>query len=84
MDNELPKRKNIRLKNFDYSSAGAYFLTICTKDRLCVLSLQGVTRLFPVLFQHSNVSAIKNTERTYGKTDLTTILYAIVKILMSI
>ena len=35
MDNEtsLPKRKNIRLKNYDYSSPGAYFVTICTENR---------------------------------------------------
>ena len=30
---EFPKRKNIRLKNFDYSQNGCYFVTICTKDR---------------------------------------------------
>jgi len=28
-------RKSIRLKDYDYSSAGAYFVTICTKDRQC-------------------------------------------------
>ena len=35
MDKEkvLPKRKPTRLKNFDYSTTGAYFITICTKDR---------------------------------------------------
>ena len=26
-------RKSIRLKHYDYSQAGAYFVTICTKDR---------------------------------------------------
>ena len=30
---ELMKRKQIRLKDYDYSSNGAYFITICTKDR---------------------------------------------------
>ena len=30
---ELPKRKNIRLKDFDYSQNGYYYVTICTKDR---------------------------------------------------
>ena len=30
---ELPKRKDIRLKNYDYSSPGAYFVTICTKNK---------------------------------------------------
>ena len=35
MDNkkEFPKRKDIRLKNYDYSSPGAYFVTICTENR---------------------------------------------------
>ena len=37
-EKELPKRKHPRLDNYDYSSAGAYFITICTKDRKCVLS----------------------------------------------
>ena len=30
---EFKQRKNIRLKNFDYSAPGAYFITICTADR---------------------------------------------------
>ena len=35
---DLPKRKQIRLQNYDYSSPGAYFVTICTHDRRCILS----------------------------------------------
>jgi REP element-mobilizing transposase RayT len=35
---ELPKRKRLRLKNFDYSTPGAYFITICTHNRQCTLS----------------------------------------------
>jgi len=31
MENELPTRKQIRLQYYDYSSPGAYFVTICTK-----------------------------------------------------
>ena len=31
--NELPKRKPSRLQNYDYSQNGAYFITVCTKDR---------------------------------------------------
>ncbi len=34
---ELPKRKPNRLPDFDYSTPGAYFITICTKDRNCIL-----------------------------------------------
>ena len=37
-DKDLPKRKSTRLKNFDYSSAGAYFVTICIRDRMHILS----------------------------------------------
>ena len=33
MNNELQTRKNIRLKEYDYSSAGYYFVTVCVKDR---------------------------------------------------
>lgn len=29
----LPKRKPNRLKQYDYSRSGAYFITICVKDR---------------------------------------------------
>ena len=28
-----PTRKHIRLSNYDYSSSGAYFITICAKDK---------------------------------------------------
>jgi len=30
---DLPKRKSIRYKNFDYSQCGSYFITICTRNR---------------------------------------------------
>ncbi|MBN1930718.1 MAG: transposase [Desulfobacterales bacterium] len=33
---EPPKRKSIRLKGYDYSQAGLYFITICTQNRLCL------------------------------------------------
>ncbi len=33
---ELPKRKTIRLKDYDYSQNGAYFITICTYNRECL------------------------------------------------
>ena len=32
-EKELPKRKDVRLKNHDYSASGGYFLTICTLER---------------------------------------------------
>ena len=35
---EYPKRKWSRLKDYDYSTDGYYFLTICTENRKCILS----------------------------------------------
>lgn len=35
---KLPQRKSPRLKGFDYHSECAYFVTICTKGRKCLLS----------------------------------------------
>lgn len=31
--NELPNRKQIRIKDYDYSNPGAYFITVCTTNR---------------------------------------------------
>ncbi len=31
--NDLPQRKKIRLAGYDYSAAGAYLITICTKNK---------------------------------------------------
>jgi len=33
MKKDLPVRKSVRLKGFDYSSPGYYFITICTYER---------------------------------------------------
>ena len=35
---ELPRKKPNRLPDYDYSQNGAYFITICTKDREHLLS----------------------------------------------
>ena len=40
-------RRSIRLKDYDYSQRGAYFVTICAKDRQCVFGeiMDGEVRL---------------------------------------
>ena len=38
MINDLPQRKLLRWHNYDYSTPGAYFITICTNDRKNTLS----------------------------------------------
>ena len=40
---ELQKRKLPRLKDFDYSTPGAYFITICTHNKKCIFG-----RIHPV------------------------------------
>ncbi len=35
---EFPKRKPNRMASYDYSSNGAYFITICTDNRRCIFS----------------------------------------------
>ncbi len=39
----LPQRKHPRLTGYDYSQNGAYFLTVCTKNRCKILSEIGIT-----------------------------------------
>jgi len=34
LNNQLPHRKTTRLKDFDYSLPHAYFITLCTKDKV--------------------------------------------------
>lgn len=38
MENRLPQRKHLRLEHYDYGTAGAYYITICTQNRRCLLS----------------------------------------------
>ena len=38
MKGKLPQRKQIRLKEYNYSQEGYYFITICTQNRKCILS----------------------------------------------
>jgi len=44
---EIHHRRSIRLQGYDYSQAGAYFVTICTQNRECLLGevVAGETQL---------------------------------------
>ena len=33
---EIPKRRSLRLKGYDYTKEGLYFITICVQDRECL------------------------------------------------
>ncbi len=38
---DYPKRKPNRLKDFDYSASGAYFVTVCTRNKVCLFGQVG-------------------------------------------
>ena len=42
MTDRLPERKPNRLPTFDYASNGAYFVTLCTQNKRCILSTVAV------------------------------------------
>jgi putative transposase len=46
----IHRRKSIRLKEYDYSQPGEYFITICTYDKKCVLGeeIEEKIRLSPI------------------------------------
>ncbi len=69
---ELPKRKRTRLKNYNYSTEGAYFVTLCTKNRDAILSeiIVGESVALPKeihLTEYGKIaeSAIKNIPKYY-------------------
>jgi putative transposase len=35
-DPDIHRRRSIRLQGYDYAQAGAYFITVCTQDRVCI------------------------------------------------
>ena len=54
---DLPKRKSPRLKEYDYSTPGAYFITICNK----------LDNKHPKIFQISFHDHIIRGEKDYRK-----------------
>ena len=46
-NSERHHRRSVRLNGYDYSHAGAYFVTVCTQDRVCLFGeiVTGIMRL---------------------------------------
>ena len=46
-DTSKHHRRNIRLRGYDHSQLGAYFITICTRDCMCIFGeiVNGVMHL---------------------------------------
>jgi REP element-mobilizing transposase RayT len=63
---ELPVRKPNRLKGYDYSSQGAYFVTICTAKHAEIFAAVGANCVRPLLTKvgtivEAEITAISNT-----------------------
>ena len=61
-ESERPQRRSIRVKEYDYASPGAYFVTVCAHNRRCVFIVQDVRdavqqawRQIPVHFCNTKV-----------------------------
>ena len=54
MDN-LPKRKPIRIEDYDYSTPGAYFITVCVHNRKPILWNVGAATCRPNLSKIGSV-----------------------------
>ena len=63
----LPRRKNNRLKDFDYSTPGAYFVTICTYNKQKLFEIEHETESVPL--QNRLIHKwLKETEKKFGVT----------------
>ena len=51
--NNLPKRKPIRIADYDYSAPGAYFITVCANDRKPILWNVGAAICRPYIKVHN-------------------------------
>ena len=56
---EFPKRKLIRLKNFDYSTSGAYFITICTNHRKMLFAPVGADSISARMVERTFLETIQ-------------------------
>ena len=74
MENEkiLPKRKHPRLNNYDYGSAWAYFITIGTQNRRCVLSCPTI---MDIVCSYKSLTTIECKKRGFGEKLFQTSFY---------
>ncbi len=69
----LPERKNPRLKDFDYSSPGAYFITICANNRRKLFSeIVGAIHESPLQSHRSDISKIIEYLKIWNYIDTNT------------
>ena len=57
--NALPKRKPLRLKDYDYRTPGAYFITVCTKDKKLLFGPVGADSISAQIVKRAFMEVIK-------------------------
>ena len=67
MQQKNPHRKQIRLKEYDYSAEGYYFITICTQNRKNILS--NIVRADSI-FAHKEITSTKPNANVVGVAPL--------------
>ena len=58
MENQYPQRKSPRLKNYDYGTTGAYFITICTHNRKMLFAPVGADSISARMIERTFVETI--------------------------
>jgi len=76
---ELPVRKPNRLKDYDYSQNGRYFITICAKDQSELFSIVGAASCRP----HNDGMATHNDSMVTHNTEIGNIIENEITILSS-
>ncbi len=66
---DLPERKPTRLKGYDYSMPGAYFVTICTQNRKRLFEIENVGNDLRVVPSLQNTIIHKWLKETENKFD---------------
>jgi len=61
---DIHHRRSIRLKGYDYSQDGAYFVTICTQNRECLFG-QPVPGSIPTIIRSFKSAVTKRINQMY-------------------
>jgi REP element-mobilizing transposase RayT len=75
----LPQRKHPRLKKYDYSTPGAYFITICTDKRKCVFGTVLYNKSANVCNEDSRAGACSRREDLHQDRSCTEITTELTK-----
>ncbi len=62
MERALPNRKHPRLSYYDYSTPGAYFVTICAQNKRCLFSRIVGRGLAPAEIEYTEYGKIAQTQ----------------------